>query len=415
MAQKLIGTMSLPLTERGDVEAEIKDSNEAGAKVKRIFLVYLDGDGWKANPLTPYRVVGNWKPRNAESFPIYDLEQWYEPYWDRLRTVLIWLKANGQTPWFSFEDRCSEIEEDDRKFNMMYYSNEQQFPFWRSPDLYADGVHPKYPGGQNALALNVYRERVEKRVHDLCLELGIDGVYAEPKNEYGYDIIYDENGNTAYSVEDMVTWFRLRCNNLKSLGYTVIGSIRPDMTVPLAAPFIEILDQHRIIEVTDIDKYSDPDFPVEKTIWNTDGAWNGDGPGYSCFGIRNMSEAQAKALGEEAVKRNAYGVIYLSQSRITDPYLPWDADGADNRPTKALADAMGQPPIVYVDVQVCSVTDLLPNPYCPVTTRKFEQGKEPTAVCAIHTAPVPPVKPCWYFLITGNIKHWLRCILFGKH
>jgi len=49
------------------------------------------------------------------------------------------------------------------------------------------------------------------------------------------------------------------------------------------------------------------------------------------------------------------------------------------------------PAPAYVTVTVCSESGLLPNPYCPATeARQFIKGSEPTTVCTVHHAPVPP-------------------------
>lgn len=56
------------------------------------------------------------------------------------------------------------------------------------------------------------------------------------------------------------------------------------------------------------------------------------------------------------------------------------------------------PPIpphpVYVNVEICTASGLVPNEYCPtgqVVVRQFIQGTQPTDACAVHVAP-PPAK-----------------------
>ena len=62
------------------------------------------------------------------------------------------------------------------------------------------------------------------------------------------------------------------------------------------------------------------------------------------------------------------------------------------------------PAPVYVTVTVCTESGLLPNPFCPATeARQFLKGKEPTMVCTIHQAPVPPPVCSIPYRVTGKL------------
>jgi len=70
---------------------------------------------------------------------------------------------------------------------------------------------------------------------------------------------------------------------------------------------------------------------------------------------------------------------------------------------------------VIVQVAVCPDSGLLPNKWCPATElREFEQGHEPTGICAVHKAKDCK---CRYWLdanLNGgriNLKRWILCIL----
>jgi hypothetical protein len=64
---------------------------------------------------------------------------------------------------------------------------------------------------------------------------------------------------------------------------------------------------------------------------------------------------------------------------------------------------------VYVFVEVCLYSGLLPNPYCPrKVTWRFEVGSEPKEICEIHQPPKP--KSCSYYLKRWNIWCWLKCL-----
>ncbi len=84
------------------------------------------------------------------------------------------------------------------------------------------GVHPTIPGGTTGLGLNDYHYQYKLWVIDLCYEIGLTKVYAEPKNEFGYDV------GPLCSLEAQIEWFKFRCQALRNLKYTlVIGSARP--------------------------------------------------------------------------------------------------------------------------------------------------------------------------------------------
>jgi hypothetical protein len=52
---------------------------------------------------------------------------------------------------------------------------------------------------------------------------------------------------------------------------------------------------------------------------------------------------------------------------------------------------------VYVTVNVCAESGLLPNEYCPSREdRKFIKGQEPTEICAVHVKPKTKVANPWH-------------------
>ena len=119
---------------------------------------------------------------------------------------------------------------------------------------------------------------LEAYVYSLFKAEGHTEIWGEPKNEYGY-----EEGE-AYSFADMENWYRLRCEHLHKLGFKVVGSINGFITAGMIAPYIDLYDQHGIITTAEADaKMTENGQPYSKVIWNTDGAWSGNGSGYSAL------------------------------------------------------------------------------------------------------------------------------------
>ena len=72
------------------------------------------------------------------------------------------------------------------------------------------------------------------------------------------------------------------------------------------------------------------------------------------------------------------------------------------------------PPVpVYVTVNVCTESNLLANPYCPVTeARQFVAGTQPTAPCALHKAPEPKTRVAAPWSPGGALRAWTP-LLYG--
>ena len=363
--------MTLPLTSRGDWKGMLKKAADNGANCIRFFLKYLDDDLKEPNFMAPFEEIGEWNPGEIAGdaarnhiVPMYDLTKRNPAFIDFIEDLAAEMFHLGLAPWIAFDDRCSETEGDWRQFNDPYYSNCQLHPWWNANP---PSTERAFAGGNQALELNIYHEILEQEVYNIFLAAGHTTIYAEPKNEYGYD------EGPAYTIDDMLNWFGLRAQNLSRLGYKVIGSIRPPITAQGIADMVDLYDQHAIITTADATaKMIENGLPYGKVIWNTDGAWNGTGPGMSCFGIHDASPTQMDALGKEAVAKLAAGVCFLPQVQIDDPDGPWNMDKIDYNPLQAMSLAMGwtppvPPPPDKVRVTLCTLTYAVANPYCPTT------------------------------------------------
>lgn len=396
----------------GDWRAYLEKCAANGVNTVRFFLDEV-GPDWTYLP-GPFKLLGFWNPYAAAGVPgqpdvpCVDLAQKNPAWWDHLREVLCAMKDLGLTPWFCFEDRCSEPypEEGWKRWLNSFYGCAQQFPGWNRPGYYTPetGVEPKHAGGNMALGLNDYHYQYELWVIDLCYSLGITVVYGEPKNEIGYDVAQ------LYGIDDQIEWFRLRAEALRNLKYTlVIGSARPPI-LGLIVPYVDLYDVHGILDVPQLDRLAAGLDPA-KTLVSTDGALDGGTGRASVFGIRSIGEDQAAVLGAELTRRGYAGWTVLPQEQIWSATSTWNVDLIDHAPTRALALATGwtppAPPVEYVTVEICPTSGLLPNAHCPTTEdRQFVKGEEPTGTCAVHKAPEPP-KPGWLAKLLEWLFGWL--------
>ena len=289
---------------QGDWRAYLESCAENGVNTVRFFLDEI-GPDWTYLP-GPFRLLGFWNPYAAAGIPgqpdvpCVDLSQRNPAYWDHLREVLCAMKDLSLTPWFVFEDQCSEPypEEGWRRWLNAFYGNVQQYPGWNRPGYYTPetGVDPKHGGGILALGLNDYHYQYELWAIDLCYSLGITIVYGEPKNEYGYQLIPGGLG----TIDDQLEWFRLRYASLRNLKYTlVIGSARPPLTT-LIIPYVDLYDLHGVLNMPQLDRLAAGLDPA-KTLISTDGALEGGTGKASVFGIRSIGEDQARVLGAELI------------------------------------------------------------------------------------------------------------------
>ena len=138
------------------------DAAKRGAKVRRIFLNYLDDDCWNPNPNGPFLKIGEWNPGEIAGdaarnhiVPMYDMSQISPAFKDRLQWVALHMKSVGLIPWIVFDDWCSEVEEDYRQFFDPTYGNCQLHKWWNATPPSAER---QYGGGNQALELNPYRE-----------------------------------------------------------------------------------------------------------------------------------------------------------------------------------------------------------------------------------------------------------------
>lgn len=403
--------MYLPVSSTGDVLGDIKRFASNGCNVGRIFLDHLDGRGNKPNPLCPFlTVTDSWNATAICGTPGYerltlrDLTQKNPEHWSRLESILVTMRDNKMRPWFVFEDRSGETLTGPGRFLRPMYGNIQRYPGWNVPGFYPNGpdcIQPAIPGADLGVGLDDYRYAWELSVISLCYKLGIFDPWYEPKNEIGYD-------KEAATLEEQLDWIRRRCQAGKNLKYVkTIVSARPPITGQMVLalrnpntqePVVDLWDQHVIGEAADVAKHPNG-WPVERVIWNTDGAANGAGPGESVYHYKDVSVEQIKGLSEKAVADKASGVCFMSQGQIDDFDGPFNMDKIPSEQIAAMSKADGwppePPPIEYVDVPVCDVSLLLPNtPYCPrVITKQFVKGQEPTKVCAVHGAVIE--KTCY--------------------
>jgi len=393
----VISSMSLPFSAYGDLHNYIDYTADFGGNCIRFFGDYLDGDLTYPNPMTPFMRIGTWNPYalagepGYPDVPIYDLAVLYPPYWDRLKDIFEHMKLRGIIPWFVFEDRCSEADGGVYRFNQCFYSNVQRYPDWNVPGAYAGGVEAAIPGGSIGLGLNDYHYHYELRVIDLWYSLGMVTIFGEPRNEIGYRVSNPETGEIECPLEDQLEWIRLRCSALHNLKYTkTIVSTRDPITGPdvlalmdnAGGPAADLWDQHAIGEAADIATHPNG-WPVNRVIWNTDGAWNGEGPGMSFAGKHDVSPEQMAGLRKEILSQGAAGGCYLSQGQIFSGTDPWDMGLIDQRPLGALSG--------YAVDQVLSVNNGTIG----------------------HRSESPSLerpKPCLEYLQEGNLIKWWRCV-----
>jgi hypothetical protein len=385
------------LSARGDWHHYLEQCAANGANTVRFFLDYVDGAGGEYHPVSPFLEVGTWNPCALAGEPGYpdvpqvDLTRKDPAYWQRLREVLCEMNRLALTPWFVFEDQCSEFRDGWERHLNSFYGNVQRYPGWDVPGYYTPetGVHAAIPSGTIGLGLNDYHYQYELWVIELCYEIGLTEVYAEPKNEFGYDV------GPLCSLEVQLEWFKLRCLALRNLKYTlVIGSARPPIGPGIAA-FCDLYDQHCIIEAADIERCPNGLDP-SVVILDSDGAPNGTGPLASYFGWRSRGLEQAISIGDAITALGYAGFCEMPQEQIDTPDLPWNVGLIDYAPLRILALETGwipPPPAEYVMVEVCKKTGLIPNGYCPIKEmRQFRKGEEPTRICKFHKAHKPTKK-----------------------
>jgi len=404
---------------RGDWQAYLRGAAANGINTIRFGIDTLVGEANEYNPLTPFKLLGWWKPGDIVGHPEYpavpcvDLTQKNPEYWSKLRDILVEMKALGLTPWVFFEDRCSiSYWEDWHLFLNSFYGNSKMFPGWSTPGYYHDSVQAKYGGGILSLDLNDDRYRLEFWFIDLCYSIGLTTVYAEPMNEYGWAAA------PACTIAQQLEWFKVQCAALRNLKYTIIiGSAVPPIERQII-PYVDVYDQHCVIEAGDVDRYAGG-LNRAKTILNSDGAPNGQGTSMSFLGYRNRSVDQANGLGARIVAEGWAGWCDMPQeqidtSTINGHEVGWNLDKVDWAPARALAIATcwtpPAPPVEYVTREVCTGSGLLPNAYCPTKeSRKFVKGEEPTTVCAVHKAPTPPPpKKGWLAKLISWLFGWLK-------
>lgn len=411
------------LTATGDLEAHGKRIQECGANCVRFVLNYLHDDNAIPNPLTPYVRIGTWNPgamgASADynrDFPMYDLAQRNQDFIDRLAVIASWMKRYGLIPWICFDDQCSEpvsyvdaagnlVTQDEWKsMNDCYTSCRQRFPNWQT------SIEHVGSNGNKDMALNPYREQLERDVYSLFRAVGFTEIYGEVENEYGYTV----TPGCLFPVEAQLDWYATRAANLKGIGYKVIGSARDPITTKIV-PYVDIYDAHNIRNATDSDYALGITEPA-RTILNTDGAM-GDAPEESIFGGHSVSVEQAKSIGSSAAVHSAAGFCYLSQLTFKE-VICTDLDSTEYPQLEAMSLASGwekpkppEPPVEHVTLRTCNANPFqyLANEYCPATNEvSFIKGSEPTAVCSIHTKPdeedtvIDKLKAIWNWLFGPN-------------
>ncbi len=409
-------------TMRNSYQDKMRALAAVGVDTIWFMLNYLDDENSYANPRNPYGIAGYWKPWLAvdapgpdDPIPIWDLGVRNPDFIASLRDKLQVMHDIGLVPAFMFDDLCSEGGEGSwQQLLDPYYSNTLVYPEWQHPeqmvDVAPDGsksLRRAVGGGNQSASFTPMREKLEHEVYDLCMEIGFPKVYGNPKNEYGYQF------GPAYPKSEGVKWLKARCDHLRSIGYIVVTSWRPEMTAADCEPFSDLLDQHQIITPDDLARSESTPWP-SKIIVDTDGK-SGTGPIVSAYGGRTIGDDQAKTLGEDVARRGLLHWVITPQEMMDKRDDCTNADPIRTEPFEAMARATGwtppPPPVEYVTVTVDTFTNQLANPYCPVTaTVQYVKGTEPTTVCTLHTAPpIPPTPPPvpWWLKILRWLFGWL--------
>lgn len=424
MSEPIRAVMVLIWDSLGDRRRFLQAAKENGANTIRIFVDYGVGGVMRMNPVHPFKLIGTWNPYaqagadGRPDVPQFDLTQKEDACWAALEEILAECGRLGLAVWADFRDHGSEPDEDWRRYLFSFYGNVQMWPGWQTPGYYSGGLEPAHAGGGIGPGLDGYHREFYLWFRDACLRNGVKRILGSPMNECGWPEA------PACKLADQVRWIKAQAEALDDLGYEVVISTGYTLTAQVVADArvpIDFWDQHAVIEATDIPSLP---FPDNQVIYNTDGAWNGAGPGTSCppFEKHDASPEQMRALGAEAVRRRAAGVCFLSQQQIWSPDDPWNVDLVDMRPVRAMAEGLGwtppAPPVEYVRVKLCTLTYKVANAYCPAMFEEsFVKGTEPTTPCAYHTAPVPLPESCWkQFMADRPIRKWrvgkfIRCVL----
>lgn len=411
--------MSLLWDSLGDPLKFMEDAKENGADTIRLFLITSVGSNFEPSPRHPFKIVGYWNPyrergvMDRPDVPMVDLTIKDEPSWELLEKIIKKAGELGLALWFVFRDQCGESDQDYLRYYAPFYGCVQMWPGWKTPGFYKDKLEPAISGGGMGPGLDPYHKTFYTWVKELCDKYKVKA-YGEPMNEMGWQVLPEH----IFTLVEMKWWFFAQCEMLRDLGYTVIGSVRPDMTYEMIEPWCDLIDIHGIGEPADAIKWVNSGLPIYKVIFNTDGAWNGRGDGISCNFKRDVSQDQIRSLGAYAQVVGAAGVCFLSQQQIWSPTEPWDMRLISLSTIRAMAEGLGWvKPTPMKLVLVCAESLALPriDPVtgsfiCPVLDdRYFVVGQEPMAVCLIHKAPAPPVKKKpWYARLWDWIKRLLR-------
>jgi hypothetical protein len=270
------------LTANGAISEFLASCKTNGATALRIFAMWTWGRG---QTLQPYQVVGEWThPTTNETFPLYDLTKWNEPYFDRLRTFARCIKEAGLGLVVSVHDNCS-------------LRGDKHTKYWH-PFICSKQALKNSPGGVYGSALLPYHKRWCARVVKLLDRVGNE-YWIEPVNEFS---------SLGWTGDTPLVWMQKIITHLKDgLGVPQKRIVHSGEYRDAIAPLVGLYSYHRIVRAEDL--------PVDtiqrnKAFISGDGGFRGEG----CAdreGKRGLGLADANIIARRIVAREFTGYEYM--------------------------------------------------------------------------------------------------------
>jgi len=395
----------------GDIGGFLRKVWRNGATGIRFFAICC-WDGRRG--FVPFKQVGEWEARaDGVKYPMYDLSQWNDAYFDKLGEICYYLQHYGLSAWISLHDTCS-WKYPEWKYNYPFFSCIQKFPGWTKES--------KVPGGSfggNGTEIFKWHRNYYKQMVEFMMTFDIE-TYYEIMNEYLLDREKPENN---------IPFHRDSAKYLREIGvgmsHIVTSTIGPEDTWAYDWIWRELWSHvgmhsvHGVVTPEHVDdvnhRYVEVCGKDPRTILlSGDGGYGGTGD-WDKLGLkRGLGTDQAQEVMRLVYYYNFAGYSYIP--RNIKGREPENYDEANLAPLFELAAVAGTIPQTKIEVMVCSASGLLPTVKCPLVVPEwFEPGDEPREVCQLHCPDEiitpPKQKPCSYWLKRLNFKRWLKCVL----
>jgi len=274
------------LTEsKEDIRWFISQLKAHGGNATEVFLTFTWSNGWKHSP---FKQVGTWSEEKFGDykFPMFDLFQWNEDYWDKLLFLMLECKDNGIALFMRIQDYCSVKDGFEKR----------HYPFSNGSNI------QEYTGGMWGVPIRYWYARLNEKLIATINEAELEHYFLIPMNEA--DVVGNDWPGGEDEKDSVCEQFHeFYINDLISLGVDedrIILSIdRPNVY-----DFFDDLyrmEIHGIASPESLDDVSTSHFP------NGDGAK--DGNGLSSHGYTEPSYDQGVEMGK--VLKNKFGYCYF--------------------------------------------------------------------------------------------------------